>query len=487
MTNDKFPNPKGMASQVEVAVVGAGPGGLSAALAAAQAGAEVTLIEGNRVPGGQFFRQTAAGFRVSRPMRHQREGQSLWEKVSAAGIRYLADTVVWGAFEERLLALQGPQAPAMLQAEAVVLSPGAYDRPVAFPGWTLPGVMTAGAAQALLKCQRVLVGQRILLAGTGPLQIVLAAELVRAGANVVAVLEGSRFYGKALRHAGALWGQWQRLAEGLSSRLALLGRGVPVRPGWGVVGARGADRVESVTIARLDSAWRPIEGSQKTLACDALCLGYGFIPSNALSRLLGAKHEWRPDLGGEVPRRDDHMQTSVPGVYAVGDGAGIGGGPLAMLEGQIAGISAAAQAGHITGDAERTIRRLAPALSRERRFQQMYASLFTPGPGLYEWSRDDTILCRCEEVTLADIRRAVSMGGDSANEVKAMTRCGMGDCQGRMCGQLVAYCVARETGRPVEEVGVFRPRPPIFPVPVAALGRQAEEFENAPGMEAARP
>ena len=476
-----------MADQVEIAVVGAGPGGLRAALAAAQAGAQVTLIEGSPHPGGQFYRQTAAGLRVSDPMRHQREGQALWEKVSAAGVRFLAETVVWGAFEGRLLALHGPQAPAMLQAEALVLSTGAYDRPVAFPGWTLPGVMTAGAAQALLKQQRILVGKRILLAGTGPLQIVLAAELVRVGANVVAVLEGSRFYTKILRHAGALWGQWERLAEGLSGRLTLLRQGVPVRRGWGIVAARGTDQVESVTVARLDTEWRPIQGSEQTLACDTLCLGYGFIPSNSLSRLLGAKQEWRPDLGGEVPQRDRRMQTSVPGVYVVGDGAGIGGGPLAMLEGQIAGIAAAAQVGRVTGDAERTIRRLTSALLCERRFQRMYAALFTPGAGLYEWSRDDTVLCRCEEVTQADIRRAISLGADSANEVKAITRCGMGDCQGRMCGQLVAHCVARETGRSIEEVGLFRPRPPIFPVPVASLGRQADEIESAAMTEATRP
>lgn len=475
-----------MAEQVEVAIVGSGPGGLSAALAAAQTGAQVTLIEGYRHPGGQYYRPTAAEFRVRHPMRHQREGQALWEKVSAAGVRFLAETIVWGAFEGRLLALHGPQAPARLQAEALVLATGAYDRPVAFPGWTLPGVMTAGAAQALLKQQRILAGKRILLAGTGPLQIVLAAELVRAGAKVVAVLEASRFYAKALPQAGVLWGQWERLAEGLSSRLALLRRGVPVRMGWGIVAAQGTDHVESVTIARLDREWRPIRGSEQTLACDTLCLGYGFIPSNALSRLLGAKQEWRPDLGGEVPQRDGRMQTSVPGVFAVGDGAGIGGGPLAMLEGRIAGIAAAARVGRVTGDAERTIRSLGPALQHERRFQRMYADLFTPGPGLYEWGRDDTILCRCEEVTLADVRRAISLGADSANEVKAATRCGMGDCQGRMCNQLVAHCVARDTGRSIEEVGLFRPRPPIFPVPVAILSQQAEEIESAAATEAAR-
>jgi NADPH-dependent 2,4-dienoyl-CoA reductase/sulfur reductase-like enzyme len=459
-----------MAEQVEISVVGAGPGGLTAALAAAEAGAQVTLIDAYQRPGGQYFRQGAAELRIRDSSRHQREGQALWQRVEEAGVRFLPETVVWGAFETNLLALHGPPAPAVLQAQAIILATGACDRPVAFPGWTLPGVMTAGAAQALLKHQRILPGKRILLAGTGPLQVVLAAELARAGAEVVVVLEGSRLFARGLSHVGALWGQWQRLAEGLSSRLTLIRHGVPARLGWGIVAANGTNQVESATIARLDHHWRPIPGSEETLTCDSLCLGYGFIPCNTLSRLLGAEQEWRPDLGGEVPVRDRHMETSVPGVYAVGDGAGVGGGPLAQVEGEIAGIAAAARTGHGAVGAEKAIRRLDPMLVRERRFQRMYATLFTPGPGLYEWSRDDTILCRCEEVTQADVRRAVALGADSANEVKAITRCGMGDCQGRMCGQLVAHCIARETGRPVAEAGLFPPRPPIFPVPIVALG-----------------
>ncbi len=475
-----------MADRVEVAVVGAGPAGLSAALAAARAGAQVTLIDSHRAPGGQYFKQAAAELWVGNPSRHQREGQALWQKVMEAGVRFLPETVVWGTFEGNLLALHGPQAPSFLQAQAIILATGAYDRPVAFPGWTLPGVMTAGAAQALLKQQRILPGKRILLAGTGPLQVVLAAELARAGADVVAVLEGGRLLTKSLRHLGVLWGQWRRLVEGLSSRLTLSRWRVAFRPGWGIAEAHGRDQVEAATITRLDQDWRPIPGSEATLACDTLCLGYGFIPSNTLARLMGAEQEWRPDLGGEVPLRDGHMQTSVPGVYAAGDGAGIGGGPLALVEGEIAGIAAAARTGHGAGDVEREIRRLSPALARERRFQQMYAALFTPGPGLYEWSREDTILCRCEEVTQGDVRRAVALGADSTNEVKAITRCGMGDCQGRMCGHLVAHCIARGTGRSVTEVGVFRPRPPIFPVPISALGRHAADDTSAGAAEAIR-
>jgi bacterioferritin-associated ferredoxin len=347
--------------------------------------------------------------------------------------------------------------------------------------------MTAGAAQALWKQQRILAGRRILLAGTGPLQIVLAADLVSAGAEVVAVLEGARSVARAVRHAGALWGQGERVREGLSSGRILARAGVPVRFGWGLVAAHGTAQLESVTVARLDARWHHLPGTEETVACDTLCVGYGFIPSNALSRLLGATQDWRPDLGGEVPRRDAHLQTSVPGVYAVGDGAGVGGGPLAMLEGEIAGAAAAAETRRDADPVARTLRRLAPALARERRFQRLYAALFTPGPGLYAWSRDETILCRCEEVTRADVRRAVSLGADSADDVKAVVRCGMGDCQGRMCGQLVAQCIAGETGRAVPDIGMFRPRPPIVPVPVPALGRPADEGAGSGEPERARP
>ena len=467
-----------MTEQVEIAVVGAGPGGLSAALAAAQAGAQVALIDNNRHPGGQYYRQTARAFR-GEPSSHQREGAALLQQVVAAGARIIAETNVWGAFDDKTLALNDGASTTYLQARAIILATGAYDRPVAFPGWTLPGVMTAGAVQTLLKEQRILPGKRFLLAGTGPLQLVLAAELARAGAQVVAVLEGrGGVTPPLLPHAGALWGQWARLSEGMSSWLTLARHRIPYRVGWGIVAAEGAAQVEQATIARLDENWRPIRGSEEKIACDTIGLGYGFIPFNALSRLLGAKKEWRPELGGQVPVRDAQMQTSAPGVYAVGDCAGIGGAMLARVEGQVAGIAAAAQLGHRSENLAKVSFDSAQdepspgfrALARERRFQQMYAALFTPGAGLYELSRDDTILCRCEEITQAEVRRAIALGADTTNEIKLITRGGMGDCQGRMCAHLIAHFIARETGRSVAQVGMLPPRPPIFPIPITALG-----------------
>ena len=468
-----------MTEPIEIVVVGAGPGGLSAALAAAQAGARVALVDNNRQPGGQYFRQPAREFRGAASP-HQRQGADLWQRVQAAGVHWWAETTAWGAAETRVLTLAGNHAPSSIQPPAIILATGTYERTVAFPGWTLPGVMTAGAAQTLLKEQHLLPGKKILLVGTGPLQLVLAAELVRAGAHVVAVLEGAPIFQKGAAHLGSLWGQWERVVEGASSWLTLASHAVPYRTSWGIVAANGNRQVTSATIARLDAAWQPVAGSEEQIACDTICLGYGFIPFTALAQLLGAQMTWQPELGGDVPTRDANLQTSAPGVYAVGDGAGIGGAALAQVEGEIAGIAAAAQLGHHADTAAQKIQALLPRLTRERQFQKMYAALFTPGAGLDTLARDETILCRCEEITQADVRRAIALGANSAGEVKSITRGGMGDCQGRMCSHLLAHAIARETQQTLAQVGRVRPRPPLFPTPIPVLGQvQAARAEES--------
>ena len=469
-------------TRTEVAVVGAGPAGLSAALAAAQAGVQVTLVDNYRQPGGPYYRQPAAEFKALQPEGHQHEGRILWEKVADAGVKLLTGTTIWGAFEGNQLALHGPESPASLKAQVIILATGAYERTAAFPGWTLPGVMTSGAAQTLLKEQRIMPGRCILLAGTGPLQMVVAAGLVEAGAEVVAILEGSALARKTTRrpldHAMAAWGQWDRMRELLSSWLTLRRAGVSLYTGCGVVAAHGQEAVTEVTIAQLDDEWRPIPDTYETLACDTLCCSYGFVPATELAQLFGADCEWQPERGGFLPVRDEHMQTSVPGVFAVGDGAGTGGGPLALIEGQIAGLAGAAQIKARSSDQVAILdERLRRALRREQRFQQLYAELFTPGPGLDELAQPDTIICRCEEVTRADIIEAVRMGADTLDAVKALTRCGMGNCQGRVCGPLVAALVAQETGRSRADVGQFRVRPPVFPIPLADLKPVAEDHD----------
>ncbi len=266
-----------MTEQVELAVVGAGPAGIEAALAAAQAGVNVTLIDGYPWPGGQYFKQVPAAFRADDRTRHQHEAAALLERLRLSDVRFLPDTDVWGAFpapdggweldlSHRDGARYGPSDPSRVVAPALVLATGAHDRPLAFPGWDLPGVMTAGAAQTLVKSQRVLPGRRVLLSGTGPLQLAVAASLARAGAEVVAILEGLAPTPRALLPLTALWGQWPRLAEGWDYGRVLASARVPYRFGRSVVEARGHDEVEEAVIARIDPEWQPIPGTEQTVA-----------------------------------------------------------------------------------------------------------------------------------------------------------------------------------------------------------------------------
>jgi hypothetical protein len=309
---------------------------------------------------------------------------------------------------------------------------------------------------------------------------VVAKNLLQAGVEVAAVLEGAQgahLLRHTLAHTPALWGQWEKLWEAGSSMATLARHKVPYRPGWGIVAAHGARQVESATIARLDTHWRPEPGSQREIACDTICIEFGMVPFNALARLAGVAQEWRPDLGGEVPQRSATFETSVPRIYAAGDGAGLGGARLALVEGQMAGIAAAAALGRAAGTAGERLRRLAPALGRERAFQRAYSALFTPGEGIFELAQDDTLLCRCEGVSLGTLRAAVAGGGGSVVNIlnlKAATRAGMGECQGRMCGHQVAHTLARLTGQSVPEACLYNPRPPIFPIPIGELAQLDE-------------
>ncbi len=451
----------------DVAVVGGGPAGLSAALAARQAGATVILFDAAARPGGQYYRQPPDRLRGAASHR-QAEGRRLWEEVAAAGVEIRSGWQAWNLTPERVLSVAGPGGSETCTARAVVVAAGAYERVLPFPGWTTPGVITAGAAQTLLD-QGVRPGRRALVAGTGPLNLTTAAALLRDGVEVVAVLEGSPLYRLGARHATGFWGQWERLREGTESVAQMARHGTPYRVGWGLMAVHGDAGIEGATIARLDAEWRPISGSEREITCDTVCVGYGLTPFYALAAVAGAQLEWRPDRGGQVPLRDATFCTTVPGVYAVGDGAGIGGARMSMLEGEVAGIAAAALAGHGIADAQDRLRGLGPALAREERFRRAYAALFTPGPGAFERADDAALICRCEGVTLGMVRVAAAGGATTLVELKAATRCGMGECQGRMCDHAAAHALARFTGRSVAEVGLNHPRPPVLSLPLAQI------------------
>jgi len=447
--------------QAELAIVGAGPAGLAAAAEASDLGVPVTLIDIFPRPGGQYFKQTPPEL-DGVPDGHARP---LLDRLSRAEMEVISDTAVWGIFPEGegyLLCLYGPAGtPRRLLAKKVILAPGAYDRPVPFPGWTLPGVMTAGAALTLVKHQRLLPGRRFLLSGTGPLQLVLARHLLDAGGEVAAVLDANPFPWRAWRHAPAAWGQWERLAEGWAAWRTMRKAGAALRWGHVVRRAEGEGEVARAVIG-------PVGGDDtETIAVDTICLGHGLTPSVHLARQAGCEHRYDPVQQACLPVRDEWLQTTLSGIFVVGDGAGIGGKDVAQWEGRLAALAAARKlARTVAADRIAAVRR---ELARQRRFAAVLIDLFPASAHLGDLLTDDTVLCRCEEITVGEIRRVVAEGAETLNAVRMVTRAGMGRCQGRMCGGPVAELLARELGQPVDALGQVTPRPPVVPVPLEGL------------------
>jgi NADPH-dependent 2,4-dienoyl-CoA reductase/sulfur reductase-like enzyme len=469
----------------EVVVVGAGPAGIRAAVAAREAGAEVLVLDEAPRPGGQIYRQLPPEIRPAPrdPLGSARKKSGpLLADLDRPGVAVRSGVEVWGIHPGRvLLAHQHGQA-LVIEAGALVLATGAYDRPAAMPGWTLPGVFTAGGVTALVKAQRVLPGRRVLLAGTGPLLLAAAAALVHGGAHVVGIAEAAS----------------RRALLGLLRRPGIVGQAIEVMrtlwrtPFWhrrGLVRIEGAVEVRRAVIARLDEAWRPLSGTERAIDVDTVVLGYGLVPSPELVDLAGCALAYDAGRGGWVPVADPTrlMATSSPGVYVAGDGAGVAGADVAEAEGRLAGLGAAQHVGRL-GEAEAR-RRAAPAHETLRRFvafRRTLEEILAPRSGLYELATEDTIVCRCEEVSAREIRTAVEEGARRATEVRAVTRAGMGLCQGRLCIPTVCGLLGRWAGVSPETAGRLPARLPTRPVPVPVLADPTLESIAAPVVEAVR-
>ncbi|MET9463642.1 NAD(P)/FAD-dependent oxidoreductase [Streptomyces sp. NPDC006544] len=450
-TSPSDPSTAGDASDpAPLAVVGAGPAGLAAAVAAADLGLRVVLLDAGERPGGQYYRHPAPGLGAERPeaLHHgwaafaSREA-ALRAHVEAGRITYLPRHHVWTVVPEdtaatpgarpgpawTLHAVVGPEeAPARVHASAVLLATGAYERQLPFPGWTLPGVVGAGGAQAMLKGGLVLPGERVVVAGSGPLLLAVAGSLASAGARVPAVVEASAYTGYA-GHVPALLRNPAKLAEGAVYGSALLRHGIRLLARHAVTEAHGTDRVEAVTVARLDRDWRPVPGTARRIPCDAVAVGHGLVPQLELATGLGCATRRGPDATIAL-ELDGGQRTSVPGIWSAGETGGIGGAQLALFEGEIAAHSIAGRP---------VPARLTRNRTRLRAFAAAMAAAHRPGPGWTGWLREDTDVCRCEEVPAGRIREAArDLGARDVRTVKLLTRAGMGWCQGRMCGPAVA-------------------------------------------------
>ncbi|MFG1816146.1 FAD-dependent oxidoreductase [Kribbella sp. NPDC049174] len=456
----------------DVVVVGAGPAGIAAALAAGDAGATVLLIDSARAVGGQFNRQAPEEFNLRRPQRFQHGWKAFVGKrdrlAAHERITHLAETSVW-AFEQgnRLWVQRGPadgvgREVFAVDATAVVLATGAYDRVLPFPGWDLPGVYSAGAAQALAKGQRVAVGKRVLVAGTGPFLLPVAESLVGVGAKVVGLLEANSL--KTVRKGWATdpLVASGKIREGLGYGALLARHRISLKHGWTVIAAHGDENVEAVTVARLDETWRPIKGSERRVEVDAVCLGFGFTAQLELAVSARCELTIGPD-GGPAVVVDANQQTTTPGVFAAGELTGIGGADLAAAEGRAAGAAAAGQA--LTSRERETVK-------KGRRFAAALAKAYPVRDGWRSWSGPETVVCRCEEVTRGDIEGAVvERGVADGRALKLTSRAGLGLCQGRVCARTVAD-LAEQNDVPEPSMK----RPIAVPIRLRDLAEAQEEL-----------
>lgn len=447
-------------------VVGAGPAGIRAAHTLLRHGVRPVVIDEAPLPGGQIYRQGADPQRASPRQRYGFE----WKRaraIHACGehVRqhadYRAGTAVWNA-SPGSLDLASADDVRTRPYSRLLLATGATDRVLPFDGWTLPGVYTLGGAQIALKSQNCLSGPRIVFAGTGPLLYLVAYQYARAGAQVQAVLDSAP--GAARSGAlPALLRQPATLAKGLHYMGWLRVHGVPVYHHAQLDAALGS--------ARVDAVFATIGGASREISCDALAVGHGLRAETQLADLLDCAFDFDAVQRAWLPRRDADGRSSAPGVYLAGDGAGIGGAVHAELAGERAALAMLADSG-IAVDAAR-IRWLERRQAALARFRAGLDQVF-PLPGAAGRCSDDVMVCRCEEVRAGTLRAAAAeYRVDDLNRLKALTRIGMGLCQGRMCQAGAAELLAECRNVPLSAVGRLRGQAPIKPLPLPVLGNTA--------------
>jgi len=442
----------------DVVIVGGGPAGQAAAIALAGHSLSIAVIDEQMRPGGQILRQPPAGFTVANwladrsyaPLKDQLDRFGQLENVSWLGghsaIGLQAGSIV----------ASGPDGMRTIAADRILIAAGCQDLAVPLPGWTLPGVYAAGGIQAFTKSQQLLAGRRVLLAGTHPLQLIIAAQIVAAGGTVAAVLfaQPRAAMVRALaRHPLTALGRLSDLFTARAAMATLARSGTPVRYDVSLSALTGRDRVSGATTSAGD------------LQCDAAGLCYGFVPQSALPRMAGARMVAAGPAGGWACVHDDWMRTSVPGLYAAGETVGVAGAAAAAAGGELAGLGIALDLGLLdTKAAHRSAQGARRQLARHRAFASLLDTAADPR-AFFPTPDSGTIVCRCEDIEHGILSERVS-AGDSANAVKLATRCGMGVCQGRNCEPTLLRMISAARGP--NDAG-FTARFPARPLAIADL------------------
>jgi glycine/D-amino acid oxidase-like deaminating enzyme/bacterioferritin-associated ferredoxin len=465
----------------QLAVVGAGPGGLEAAIAAAEAGVHTVILDERPEPGGHYYEQPADSIRAETTGdRRFAKGAALIATARSLGCEILSGATVWrGTCNDGVLELSvlHDGAVSYLQPDHLVIATGAYDEPFPIPGWTRPGVLAVGGVQSLLRGYGVVPDGPVALCGNGPLLLQLASELVRVGVKVSAVVSASTLPLKRLPAVLALLRHSPDLvAEGMRYLATLVLHAVPLISGHVITRVTGTDTVQGVCIAPCDATGRPERTQERAIAARTVCLGYGFLPSNELARQLGCAHA-APAAGVRTvwAQRSVDGQSSLPQVHIVGEAGGIGGARIASCQGRLAGMRVAERLTAVPADRKR-ISAVICELGRHIAFQNALNGVYDATPDALNIATDDTHICRCEEVTLGALKAAIADGAADMGTLKRLTRAGMGRCQGRYCQSCLAQLLQRELRAPVKADQYFMAQPPLKPLPLRALAVEKPEW-----------
>ncbi|MHA6180559.1 FAD-dependent oxidoreductase [Pseudomonas mohnii] len=453
---------------IDLVVIGAGPAGMSAALEATRHGLTVVVLDEQGSPGGQIYRNVLQADPRSRVVLGDdyEAGAELTAQFLQCGARYLANAAIWQVTPQRQVHYLIDGRAEILQGRHVLIATGAFERPMPVPGWTLPGVMTAGAGQILLKSAALVPDGPVVLAGCGPLLYLLAVQYLRAGIAIEALVDTSG-KGDLLRAwhkvPGALRG-WRDLLKGLHLLVDLRRAGVRHFRDARDLHIEGTTQVSVLSFGSKGRRW--------TIPASLILLHQGVVPNTQISWSLRVEHDWCEQQLCWVARRDSWGETSLPGIFIAGDGGAIGGAQVALLEGRLAGLAIAARSGKV--DPQPLQQLAAPyrkVLRRQRAARPLINALYRP----QQQNRipaDEVIVCRCEEVSAGAIRHYVELGCLGPNQTKAFGRCGMGPCQGRLCGLSVTEIIAEQRKVPAAEVGYYRIRSPLKPITLAQLSTE---------------